>query len=63
MTKIELLALRKKLNWTQYDAAKNLGCSVRSIVNWEIGTNKIPKYIALATSALLFNLPPYGSGD
>ena len=63
MTASELIALRNRLNWSQTDAANNLGCSKRSIVNWEIGKTKIPKSIALAASAVLLNLPPYGSSD
>ncbi len=60
MTAAELLKLRRRLNWSQAEAARQLGCSTRSILNWEKGTNPIPKNIALAASAVLMNLPPYG---
>lgn len=60
MTASELVKLRERLNWSQAEAARQLGCSARSIVNWESGTNPIPKSIALAAAAVLMNLPPYG---
>lgn len=60
MTASELSKLRERLKWSQAEAAKQLGCSTRSIVNWENGTNKIPKSIALAAAAVMMNLPPYG---
>lgn len=60
MTAAELRKLRARLNWSQAEAARRLGCSARSIVNWEKGTSKIPKNIALAAAAVVMNLPPYG---
>jgi DNA-binding transcriptional regulator YiaG len=60
MTAAELIKLRERLKWSQAEAARNLGCSARSIVNWEKGTSKIPKNIALAAAAVVMNLPPYG---
>lgn len=56
----ELIAFRKRYKWSQAMLAKQLGCSVRSIVNWESGKYKIPTYIALAVSAIAMNLPAYG---
>jgi len=41
------------------EAAQAIGCSERSILNWEQG-RAIPRYIALAIAALQFDLPPYG---
>lgn len=61
MTSSELIALRLRLHWSQSEAARQLGCSVRSISNWESGTTEIPRSIALAVSAVLMNLPPYGT--
>lgn len=61
MTANDLIELRTRMHWTQIEAAKHLGCSPRSIVNWEAG-KPIPGSIALAASAILMNLPPYGSG-
>ena len=60
MTAAELVKLRQRLNWSQTEAAHKLGCSVRSITNWEKGIHQIPKNIALAAAAVLMNLPPYG---
>lgn len=60
MTAAELIKLRRRLKWSQAEAARKLGCSARSIVNWEKGISKIPESIALAASAVMMNLPPYG---
>jgi transcriptional regulator with XRE-family HTH domain len=60
MTASELIKLRKRFRWSQSEAASKLGCSIRSISNWEKGVMKIPKNIALAASAAAMNLPPYG---
>lgn len=60
MTASELVKLRQRLGWSQAEAARKLGCSARSIVDWEKGVRKIPKNIALAAAAVLMNLPPYG---
>jgi DNA-binding transcriptional regulator YiaG len=60
MSASELIKLRERFHWSQAEAARNLGCSARSIVNWEAGINKIPKSIALAAAAVVMNLPPYG---
>jgi len=61
MTPLQLIDLRKRLHWTQAEAARQLGCSTRSIVNWEKGLTAIPKNIALSASAVVMNLPPYGT--
>lgn len=61
VTAQQLQKLRERMNWSQAEAAEHLGCSKRSIANWERGTTKIPRNIALAASAVLLNLPPYGS--
>ena len=60
MTAAELIKFRQRFGWSQAEAARRLGCSARSIVNWEQGTNQIPKSIALAVAAVAMNLPPYG---
>ena len=60
MTASDLIKLRARLKWSQAEAARKLGCSARSIVNWESGVSKIPKNIALAAAAVVMNLPPYG---
>jgi transcriptional regulator with XRE-family HTH domain len=48
------------MHWSQAEAARQLGCSARSIANWESGKTKIPKSIALAASSVMLNIPPYG---
>lgn len=63
MTAAELLELRKRFGWSQAEAAKRLGCSHRSIANWENEINLIPDSIALAASAVCMNLPKYGKDN
>lgn len=60
MTAEDLKRLRRKLGWSQAEAAKQLGCSTRSIVNWESASAKVPRTVALAASAILMSLPAYG---
>jgi len=60
MTAAQLKAWRLQHKLSQAAAAAKLGCSRRSIQQWESGDNEIPKYIAMALSAVLFNLPAYG---
>lgn len=59
MTREAFLAWRKRMNYNQRQAAEALGCSLRSISNWESGAS-IPKYIALACSAVAMGWPPMG---
>lgn len=61
MTGEDLIKLRQRMRWSQRDAANMLGCSTRSIANWESEKNVIPRSIALAASAVLMSLPPYSS--
>jgi len=61
MTAAQLRRWRQQLNLSQAEAANKLGCSRRSLQNWESGANAIPKYIAMAASAVSLNLLPYGS--
>lgn len=60
MNAADLAKLRQRMGWSQTEAARQLGCSLRSVVNWGKGINKIPDSIALAASAVLMGLPPYG---
>lgn len=60
MTPDQLKEFRKRYKWSQRELAARLGCSLRSIVNWEKGTHPVPEYIDLAVSAVAMNLPPYG---
>ncbi len=52
MTAETLLQWRKARGLSQTEMASALGCSRRSIVNWEAGAHEVPKYIALACAAL-----------
>jgi transcriptional regulator with XRE-family HTH domain len=61
MTPEELRDWRKTLRLSQAKAAGILGCSRRTIQNYEAGARKIPRSIALAISAIQFKLPPYGT--
>jgi transcriptional regulator with XRE-family HTH domain len=63
MTNVDLIELRQRFRWTQAEAAARLGCSKRSISNWEKGVHEIPEYIALAAAAVCMNLPPYCRRD
>lgn len=60
MNAAQLKRWREQLQLSQAAAAERLGCSRRSIQNWETGSARIPKYIAMAASAVSMNLPPYG---
>jgi len=60
MTAAQLREWRKRMSFTQAEAANHLGCSKRSIQNWEAGASDVPRYIALAMSAVIMNLPAYG---
>lgn len=60
MNASDLIELRKRFGWSQAEAAIKLGCSRRSIANWEKEVNPIPDSIALAVSAVCMNLPKYG---
>jgi len=60
MNASDLILLRKQSGWTQTEAAKRLGCSIRSIQNWESGIYKIPRSIALAAAAAVNETQPYG---
>ena len=60
MTAEELRDWRKTLRLSQAKAAEMLGCSRRTIQNYEAGDRLIPQPVALAIAAILFRLPPYG---
>lgn len=60
MTANELIELRKRFKWSRAEAARRLGCSERSITNWEKGIHEIPKNISLAAAAVVMNIPSYG---
>jgi hypothetical protein len=60
MTKLDLITFRKRFRLTKIATAEALGCSQRSIYNYEVLGFPIPKCIALAASAYAMGLPPYG---
>lgn len=59
MTSSQLKCWRARLKLSQSEAAKVLGCSKMSIVNWE-GGRKIPDYIAWACTAIALDLKKWG---
>lgn len=61
MTAADFLAARKRLGLSRAAFARQLGLSENAATGYELGRNRIPRYIALATAALLFGLPPYES--
>lgn len=61
MTAIDLIEFRRRFKLTQPECARALGCSPRSITEWEAGRNSIPDSVALAASAFAMGLPKYGS--
>jgi DNA-binding XRE family transcriptional regulator len=60
MTQNDLIEFRKRFKLKKTTAAIALGCSTRTIYNYEVNNVPIPKYIALAASAFAMGLPPYG---
>jgi transcriptional regulator with XRE-family HTH domain len=61
MKPINMTTWRQRFGWSRTEAAKQLGCSRNSLAAWESGASGIPKYIALACSALAMNIAPYGA--
>jgi len=55
----ELLRFRARFRLSRRKCSVALGCSERSLFNWEKGDADIPKYISLACSAYSLDLPPY----
>lgn len=45
---------------TQREAARLLGVALRTYEDWEAGRNPIPGPVALACSAVLLGLKPFG---
>jgi transcriptional regulator with XRE-family HTH domain len=59
MTAKSFLAWRLRLGLTAKGAATALGCSRTTISAYEGGRVRIPRYIALAASAVALNVPPH----
>lgn len=65
MTPDQLTQWRETLGWNKRRAAEELGVSYNTYRHYEKGEREgrkveIPRPIALACSALLHKLPPYG---
>lgn len=61
MTGSELKEWRKRFRYSQAKASEVLGCSRSALQGWEAEADRhIPKWAALAVSAVSMNLPPYG---
>ena len=52
---------REQMGYSQREAVKELGCSRRALDGWENDRHEVPRYIALAMSALTVDMPPFGS--
>ena len=61
MTSLEMIQFRRRFGLNQREAAIELGCSARSIYNYERGIGKIPKMVGMAASAYAMGLPEYGA--
>lgn len=60
MTGRDLKEWRERMKMTQADAAEAIGCSRRSIQQWEKDPDKdVPKWLAMAVGAVSYGLPPY----
>lgn len=61
MTKDDLEAFRLRMKWNRSEMAGLLGCDRKTLNRYLTGeTQPIPRYIALACSALAHGLPPIG---
>ncbi len=60
MTSRQLIKFRRERKWSQQRMADELGCSRGGIRRWEMSISHIPKYIALACSAITMHIEPFG---
>ena len=60
MTGAVLTAWRKRLKLTKNAAATELGLNIRTYRKYENGDTTIPRYVALACTAILHGHAPYG---
>lgn len=60
MTPAQFTEWRGRLGLSKAAAAEHLGVGRNMPRLYESGAAEIPRYIALACSALALNLPPYG---
>lgn len=61
MTPGDLKEWRRRLGWSQVEAAEHLGCGRSSLQQWERGGTAIPRYIGLACAALALGIRDYPS--
>ena len=61
MTPVQFQFWRTRVGLTRIEAAKALGCSREAVRLWEVGSNPIPRYIALACAAIAHKLKPEGT--
>lgn len=60
MTSEEFLSTRTRLGLSRAAFCRALGIAENSGTAYELGRRPIPKVVALASSALLYGLPPVG---
>lgn len=59
MTPADLRAWLAAMGYSNYRAAKELGCTATTVANWLDGTSKIDRRTALACAALTAGLAPW----
>lgn len=52
----DFAAWRNRMGYSVEDAAKQLGCAIQSVYNWERGESDMPRYIGLACDALALGI-------
>lgn len=62
MTAAHLTQWREARGLSKLAASKALGLAYHTYCGYEAGKQPIPLYVALACSALSFDLPPWASG-
>jgi DNA-binding XRE family transcriptional regulator len=55
---LSFAAWRARLGFSKSEAARRLGLSRNSIIDYEAGKARIPVHVALACAALAHGLPP-----
>lgn len=60
MTPADLRTWLATMGYSNYRAAKELGCTATTVANWLDGTSRIDRRTALACAALAAGLGPWG---
>jgi len=63
MTHADFKATRTRLGMTRAAFARALGIAPNTATAYEHGRHPIPRYIALASAALAYGLPPVGGDE